>query len=45
MYFSHEDFYVYDAWGNLLQKNVIKGTAESMTLTVNNKNRPSRIIC
>ena len=33
------DSYVYDAWGNLLQKNVIKGTAESMALTVNNKNQ------
>jgi RHS repeat-associated protein len=31
--------YTYDAWGNLLQKNVIKGTAESMSLTVNNKNQ------
>ena len=31
--------YVYDAWGNLLQKNVIRGTAESMSLTVNNKNQ------
>jgi RHS repeat-associated protein len=30
---------VYDAWGNLLQKNVIKGTAESMALTVNNMNQ------
>ncbi|HEY1938764.1 MAG TPA: hypothetical protein VGJ33_12580, partial [Candidatus Angelobacter sp.] len=33
------DSYVYDAWGNLLQKNVIKGTAESMALTVNAKNQ------
>ena len=33
------DSYVYDAWGNLLQKNVIKGTAETMALTVNNKNQ------
>jgi RHS repeat-associated protein len=31
--------YVYDAWSNLLQKNVIKGTAESMALTVNVKNQ------
>ncbi|HEY2496730.1 MAG TPA: RHS repeat-associated core domain-containing protein [Candidatus Angelobacter sp.] len=31
--------YDYDAWGNLLQKNVIKGMAESMTLTVDNNNR------
>ena len=31
--------YVYDAWGNLLQKNVTQGTAESMTLVVNNKNQ------
>ena len=31
--------YVYDAWGNLLQKNVTKGTAENMTLLVNNKNQ------
>jgi RHS repeat-associated protein len=31
--------YVYDAWGNLLQKNVTKGTAENMALTVNNKNQ------
>jgi RHS repeat-associated protein len=31
--------YVYDAWGDLLQKNVIRGTAESMALTVNNKNQ------
>lgn len=31
--------YVHDAWGDLLQKNVIRGTAESMTLTVNNKNQ------
>ncbi|HEV2992213.1 MAG TPA: RHS repeat-associated core domain-containing protein [Candidatus Angelobacter sp.] len=31
--------YVYDAWGNLLQKSVTQGTAESMTLTVNNKNQ------
>jgi len=33
------DSYTYDAWGNLLQKTVIKGTAESMLLTVNNKNQ------
>jgi RHS repeat-associated protein len=33
------DSYVYDAWGNLLQKNVIKGTAESMALTVNARNQ------
>lgn len=33
--------YVYDAWGDLLQKNVIRGTAESMTLTFNNKNQVS----
>src|SRR5947209_5816021 len=33
------DSYVYDAWGNLLQKNVIKGTAENMALTVNSKNQ------
>jgi RHS repeat-associated protein len=33
------DSYVYDAWGNLLQKNVIKGTAETMSLTVNAKNQ------
>jgi RHS repeat-associated protein len=31
--------YVYDAWSDLLQKNVIRGTSESMTLTVNNKNQ------
>ena len=31
--------YVYDNWGNLLQKNVTQGTAESMTLLVNNKNQ------
>jgi RHS repeat-associated protein len=31
--------YTYDAWSNLLQKNVIKGTAESMTLTVNSQNQ------
>lgn len=31
--------YVYDAWSNLLQKNVIRGTAESMSLTVDNKNQ------
>ncbi|HEY2495877.1 MAG TPA: hypothetical protein VGK24_02305 [Candidatus Angelobacter sp.] len=28
-----------DAWGNLLQKNVIQGTAEPKTLIVNNKNQ------
>lgn len=28
----------YHAWGELLQKNVIGGTAESMTLAINNKN-------
>jgi RHS repeat-associated protein len=33
------DSYVYDAWGNLLQKNIIKGTAESMALTVNAQNK------
>jgi RHS repeat-associated protein len=33
------DSYVYDAWGNLLQKNVIKGTAEAMTVTVNANNQ------
>jgi hypothetical protein len=33
------DSYGYDAWGNLLQKSVIAGTAESMSLTVNNKNQ------
>lgn len=33
------DSYTYDAWGNLLQKNVIQGTAENLTLTVNNKNQ------
>jgi RHS repeat-associated protein len=33
------DSYVYDAWGNLLQKNVTKGTAESMALTINAKNQ------
>jgi RHS repeat-associated protein len=32
------DSYGYDPWGNLLQKNVIKGTAESMTLTVGTNN-------
>jgi RHS repeat-associated protein len=32
------DSYVYDAWGNLLQKNVIKGTAESMVLLADNHN-------
>jgi RHS repeat-associated protein len=31
--------YVYDAWGNLLQKNVIVGTSENMLLTTNNKNQ------
>jgi RHS repeat-associated protein len=31
--------YLYDAWGDLLQKNVIRGTAESMALTFNNKNQ------
>jgi len=31
--------YVYDPWGDLLQKNVIRGAAESMLLTVNNKNQ------
>lgn len=33
------DSYTYDAWGNLLQKNVIKGTAETMALTVNANNQ------
>jgi RHS repeat-associated protein len=33
------DSYGYDAWGNLLTKNVIVGTAETMALTVNNKNQ------
>jgi YD repeat-containing protein len=33
------DSYVYDAWGNLLQKNVMKGAAESMTVTVNSNNQ------
>ncbi len=33
------DSYVYDPWGNLLQKNVTEGTAESMTLSVNNNNQ------
>jgi len=33
------DSYVYDAWGNLLQKNVTKGTAESLALTVNSSNQ------
>lgn len=33
------DSYVYDNWGNLLQKNVTQGTAESMVLLVNNKNQ------
>lgn len=33
------DSYVYDPWGNLLQKNVIQGTAENLALTVNNKNQ------
>lgn len=31
--------YSYDAWGNLTQKNVIKGMAESMSLIINNKNQ------
>jgi RHS repeat-associated protein len=31
--------YVYDAWGNLLQKNVTQGTAENMALIINNKNQ------
>ncbi|HEU5413491.1 MAG TPA: RHS repeat-associated core domain-containing protein [Candidatus Angelobacter sp.] len=33
------DSYTYDAWGNLLQKNVIQGAAENLALTVNNKNQ------
>lgn len=33
------DSYGYDFWGNLLQKNVTKGTAESMALTVNSSNQ------
>jgi YD repeat-containing protein len=33
------DSYTYDNWGNLVQKSVTKGTAESMSLlTFNNKN-------
>ncbi len=31
--------YVYDAWDNLLQKNVLKGMAENMLLTVNTNNQ------
>jgi RHS repeat-associated protein len=31
--------YGYDAWGNLLSKTLIKGTAENMSLTVNSKNQ------
>ncbi len=31
--------YVYDAWGNLLQKNVIKGVAEPMSLMLNANNQ------
>lgn len=33
------DSYVYDPWGNLQQKNVIKGTAETMALTLNAQNQ------
>jgi RHS repeat-associated protein len=33
--------YLYDAWGNLLQKNVIKGTAEAMSIMVDTNNHIS----
>jgi RHS repeat-associated protein len=33
------DSYGYDAWGNLLQKTVIKGTAENMSAIVNTNNQ------
>jgi RHS repeat-associated protein len=33
------DSYGYDAWGNLLQKTVTKGTAESMSAIVNTNNQ------
>jgi RHS repeat-associated protein len=36
---SWGDSYVYDPWGNLLQKNVNLGTAENMLLTMNSKNQ------
>lgn len=36
---SSGDSYVYDAWGNLLQKNVTKGTAETLNVTVNSDNQ------
>jgi len=32
------DSYVYDAWGNLLQKNMTQTTGETLTMLVNNKN-------
>lgn len=35
------DSFMIDAWGNLLQKNVIKGTAETLNVTVNSKNQIS----
>jgi RHS repeat-associated protein len=35
------DSYVYDPWGNLLQKIVTQGTAENLTVAVNNKNQIS----
>jgi len=31
--------YVYDAWGNLLQKNVTKGTSETLNVAVSAKNQ------
>jgi RHS repeat-associated protein len=33
------DAYVYDLWGNLLQKNVTQGTAENLTVIANASNR------
>jgi RHS repeat-associated protein len=33
------DSYTYDAWGNLTQKTVTKGTAETMSLLVNSNNQ------
>ena len=35
------DSYVIDPWGNLLQKNVTKGTAETLSVTVNSNNQIS----
>lgn len=32
------DSYVYDTWGNLLQKNVTQGTAETLTVAVDARN-------